>query len=354
MDSLKVLDQSVDRINFYINLENVFKVIMNPRVDSFMKASCQDRNESKLNLVSNIINLGQHYRLYAAKYGKESRIILFWNYPKSEYKNEKYIDGYRSYYNHKMFQNMSSCDFLSRLLEESYSFLTIVMKYINQVYLISGGSIESSVIPLLVHENVYAEDGISTQNIIITNEKYDYQYHLKGFTILEPNKENPILVKPEDDVIELLKKQAGIKNKKSIPTNLIPFTICLLGNKYRNIPKLAGVGLGTIINMINVAIDRIIITENSTDVNLLKEIITINHREQFVKNYLCTNLDYQMKEITPLEINLITRQLEDKFDDNTVKQMNERYFKKFPLMIIKSRSEQVYNDNYPRKSIFDK
>ena len=190
MDKLKLLDLTTSRVDIYINLESIFKVLMTPRVNNYLMATSENENQFKINLMSNIVNLAQHYRLYCAKYKKDSRVFLYWNYPKSEYKNAEYISGYREYYNHKMFKN-EGCEYISRNLIECHNFMTKLFHYINQVYLIDGGTVDSSVVPYVVEENVYcSRSSQDVQRIIISNTKYDFQYVSYGFTILETNKDD--------------------------------------------------------------------------------------------------------------------------------------------------------------------
>lgn len=340
MDKLKLLDLTASRADIYINLESIFKVLMTPRVNNYLMATSENENQFKINLMSNIVNLAQHYRLYCAKYKKDSRVFLYWNYPKSDYKNAECIPGYREYYNHKMFKN-EGCEYISRNLVACHNFMTKLFHYINQVYLINGGVIDSSVIPYLVEENIYcSRDTDDVQRIIVSNTKYDFQYVSYGFTILETNKDDSCII-TQDNVIDILKSRMSIKNDMTIPHNLIPFTISLLGDRYRNIPKLSGVGLGTIIKMVNAALEKVLITEQTQDIDMLSKIIGDKYREQFIKNYLCTYIPRQYDELSLLEIREIEKQIVDKFDDNALELINEKYFRTAPLMTINTRTEQV-------------
>lgn len=340
MDNLGLINPSVEKVDIYINLENIFKVLLSPRVNNYLMATSDGDNPFKINLMSNIVNLAQHYRLYAAKHKKDSRVFLYWNYPKSDFKNALYIPSYREYYNHKMFKN-DGCLFITRNLESCHEFMKRLFRYINQVYLIDGGVIDSSVIPYLVEENIYcSRQNENVQHIIVSNTKYDFQYVCYGFTLLETNKDDSCLITKEN-VIDTLKVRMNIKTEMNIPYGLIPFAISLLGDRYRSIPKLSGVGLSSIIKMVNVALEKVLITERTQDVDMLSHIITETYRDQFIKNYLCTYIPRQYEELTPLEINYIEQQIVDKFDDNAMDVINERYFRSNPLMIIKPRTEQV-------------
>lgn len=341
LDKLKILEPQTRRVHVYINLESVFNRIIQSRLNNYI-VSCikekDDKNKLELSLISNIINLAQHYRLYFAKCQVDSRIILYWNYPVSaNYLNRKYILDYRSYHNHKMFRN-EECQFLVECISDIVGLLQKMIAFINEVYLVNGANVESSLIPLLMEENVYS-DYKDAQKIIVSDSKYDFQYVNYGFTVIESAKDDSILV-TKDNVIDILKERSGIKSQLTVPPTLLPFVTCLLGDRYRNIPKLAGVGLSTILKVANKALDNHAITENTVDVDMLTRIITVQYQEQFRKNYLCTNLSYQLKDVTPLDISLIKSQIVDKFDDRTLKNMNERYFLHCPIMTIDTRTDQ--------------
>ena len=351
MDNLNLLKSDVDRVDIYINLESVFKVIMSPRINNYLMATTDDKNIFKISLMSNIVNLAQHYRLYCKKHKKDSRVFLYWNYPKSDYKNANYIIGYREYYNHKMFKN-EGCEFICRNLSECLNFMKKLFSYINQVYLVDGGPVDSSVVPYIVEERTYmSRNNPSIQKIVVSNSKYDFQYVNYGFTVLETNRDDSIVV-TKDNVIDIIKTKMNVKNEMTIPPNLIPFAISLLGDKYRSIPKLSGVGLSSILKMVNKAIDGLLVTENTQDVDMLSKIITETYRKQFINNYLCTYIPRQYDELTPVEIMNIENQIIDKFDDNALEYINEKYFKSAPLMTISTKTEQVI-DNI-QKSIWDK
>ena len=93
-------------------------MVLNPRVNNYIQASSSVSNGDFKNkvtrcLVSNIINLGQHYRLWLAKKSIDSRIILFWNYPLPEkFKNAKYLSFYKSDYIEKHTESMEVSNIL--------------------------------------------------------------------------------------------------------------------------------------------------------------------------------------------------------------------------------------------------
>lgn len=358
LDKLHVLNDEMDRVHIYINLESVFNKLINPRVNNFLVASIktkEDKTKLILSLTSHVINLGQHYRLYCSKKGKDSRIILYWNYPVSkDYINRKYIVDYRAYYNHKMGRNQD-CYFLTECIGEVFHLLEKLIPFINEVYLINGGRMESSILPSVMEQELYGDYSNHTQKVLISDSKYEFQYvNQEGFTVIESAKDKSIVIN-QNNVIEILKERMDIKSILTVPSTLIPFVICLLGDRYRNIPKLAGVGLATILKMANTAIQNNLITASTKDVDMLTAIITDAYKDQFRKNYLCTDIDYQRKELTPLDISNVRQQVVDKFDDRTLRKMNERYFLHCPLMLVDTKTKQVL-DSYeePKRSIWER
>ena len=362
MDRWRFIDKSVSRVVVYINLENVFRILMTPRTNNFLQAAASVSDEDdymkqfSLSLVSNIINLGQHYRLWLTKQGLDSRIILYWNYPiPAEYKNRKYIPTYRATHSERYGSNMEMASLLESL-EKAYNFLKTCIQYINEVYLVDAGEIESSVIPLLLDKKVYQADGTSTLNILVSNNQYEYSYVNYGFKIISPSikKKVPLLI-TDKNVIEVMKNKAGVSSVLTAPSSFLEFINAILGDSDRNIPKLTGVGIVTILKMINESIMKGKLAEHTKDVDMLTSVLKTNYAEVFSRNYRCTNLEYQLQDIEPIEFHKIKGFLIDNFDDNTLEAMNEKYFKKFPIDIIRPKTQQVllYDDQYDvRKSIF--
>jgi hypothetical protein len=360
LDKWNFVDKSITRAIVYINLENVFRIIMTPRTNNFLQAAASVDEHGdymkkfSLSLVSNIINLAQHYRLWLTKQNIDSRIILYWNYPIPEdYKNRLYIPTYRTTHNERYQRNMEISSLLE-CLEEAQKFIETCIQYVNEVYLINPLGIESSVIPLLLDREVYSEDGVKTMNILVTSSQYEYSYVNYGFKIISPSirKKTPILV-TDKNVIDVLKNKCGVSSVLSAPTGFIEFINAVMGDSDRSIPKLTGVGIATILKLINSAITKGLISENTKDVEMFESIIQNDYREIFVRNYHCTNLEYQLKDIEPVELHKIKSCLIDKYDDATLNEMNEKYFKQFPIEIIKPKTQQILYDNQsPYESIF--
>lgn len=362
LDKWNLVDKKTERVVVYINLDNVFKLILTPRTNNFIQAAASVHGyDDYMNLftrsmVSNIINLGQHYRLWFAKQSIDSRIILYWNYPVPEtYRNSKYIPVYRSDYTDKHSTSMETSHILNAM-KDAVDFCKKCIQYVNEVYLVSSGEIESSLVPYILNENIYKNDGINTKSFIVSNSSYEYPYVNYGFRLISPSikKKTPYYV-TKDNVIEILKEKSRVSSTLSTDTLFLEFINAILGDHDRNIPTITGVGIVTVIKMIETAISKGLITDTTKDIDMLKSIIKSDYRDTLEYNYHCTNFEYQYKDLEPLDIHRITSQLVDNYDERTLNEMNEKYFKLCPIDIIRPKSEQVLYDRNPYEhSLFAK
>ena len=334
LDSWSAL-KNVKKVRIFINVENVFKVLYSQRLNNYLLAN-GNTVDVKRCLVSNIINLAQHYRLYCAKCRVDNEIFLYWNTSSKKYLNKEYISDYRSYYNNKIYKN-DNCYYLSQCMDDVYDQLKVIISYVNQVYMITDDEIESGLIPYIFYRD---QKDDSMKNIIVTNSKYEYQYVLYGFDVWKPDREDSLRL-TSDNVVDHLKELNKIVSIDTVPINYVPFIISLLGDKYRNIPKINGVGLASIIKMINRGLKTFIITENTTNIDMLSQCIDDKYRDIFMNNYKCTSLPHQYEKMSGAIERRIFDCVVDKYDDTALHYLNDKYFKEHLIMTIDTRREQL-------------
>lgn len=353
-------NKNVRRGNVYINLENVFKLLIVPNVNNFVQAAANFDEvgnylqKFSLSLISNIINLGQHYRLWFVKNGYDAKVFLYWNYPlPSKFKNSEFIPIYRNTHIDRFTRDKMDRASILGCLIEAFGALTSFVRYVDDVYLINPYEVESSLVPLILDREVYSKDGVNTLNLLITSSLYEYSYVNYGFKVINifaggTNRRQPILI-DDKNVIEVMKIKQGNKTVLTVPSNFVEFIVALLGDTDRNLSKLTGLGLYSIFKLIATALDRRLITDNTKDINMLLSIIRDDMKDIFERNYLCTNLEYQYDRLEPLDIHKIKSCLVDNFDEANLNSFNEKYFKHAPIEIIRPRSEKIYRRG---KSLF--
>jgi hypothetical protein len=292
--------------------------------------------------------------LWFAKQNIDSRIILFWNYPtEAEYKNAKYIYNYRSNHQDRYFPSVENT-FILECLEKANTLLQVCIPYVNEVYVVNSGKIETSLVPLILERNVYNENHIPTTKLLISGSTYDLSYVNYGFTILSPRSRKRQAIKiTKQNVIEVMKFRHAVTSVISAPSEYVEFINALVGDTERNITKIAGVGVSTILKMISKAIDGGLITESNKNIDMLSGILREDIVDIFRANYHCTNLEYQYLDLEPLDYHTLSSQIVDKYDDETLRVINEQYFHMCPIEIISPRSDQLlYDTSTTGKSIF--
>lgn len=348
------------KVNVFINLDNVIKTILSMNINNLIHAAINALDEGEeylktisLGLVSNIINLGQHYRLWLAKNRVDSNIFLFWGYPiPDKYRNQRYIESYRKSYAHR-FDNAMNVGYVVRCLADAEKFLRTCIQYINEVYLITAGELEPSLIPLVISEKLHTHDK-KDLNLLVSNDIYDYTYINYGFTILSPSYRKgsePKMVTKENGM-EVLKKKFHTKRVFHAPVGFLEYINAIIGSEERNIQKMMGVGFSHAVQGIDLSIEHGIVTKDTKDVEMLAETVVEEFQDQFKDNYHCTNLQYQLRDLEPLDLHKIESQIVDKYDEATLNQINEEYFKPFPIEIVLPKSVQVLYGN--GGSIFDR
>ena len=293
LDKWDLIDKNTTRVNVYINLDMVFKLLINPRVNNFIQAlaSVNDSddymNYVTKSIVSNIINLGQHYRLWLAKQSLESRIIIFWSNPLGDprlYINSKYNPCYREEYTDKYHTSMDNSHIL-KAIDDAIKFCKSCIQYVNEVYLVESGIVEASLVPYILDKEFYSKDGISTKNIIVSTSTYDFSYVNYGFTILCPSvRKKPPYIINSNNVIEILKQRSRVSSVISVNSNFLEFILSLLGDKDRGVPSIIGIGIVSIMKMISTAIDRGLISEDTKDIEMLVSIIKTDYKDIFRRN----------------------------------------------------------------------
>lgn len=340
LDNLKVIKEGTKNVNVYINLENVLKVLCNSPFNNYLVAQ-KNIKEKKIQLMCNIVNLAAHYKLYFTKYNIDCRVVMYMNNPTDcLFKNSKYIKHYREYSRYKTWGNPIYSKVI-KTINEIEEFLTTVITYMDDIYLVTDDSIESSVIPYILNKELFPTME-NTQNLIVSNSKYEYQYVSKGFTILEPKGEDSLYI-TEDTLMDIYKSKSNVKCNETAPIEFIAFIISIIGDRYRSIDKMTGVGLSSVLKLINMALNKLLITKETTSVELLSNIVKEDYRETFIENFKCVDLDSQYNDLSEFDKEMITKQIIDRYDLNTLESINEKFFKMNPLIIVRKRNH--YNED---------
>lgn len=331
------------RVNFFVNLEPIFRRMMTKKNMEELKVRKDDRI---LEMVSDIINIAAHYRAYFTHNHIESNVYLYFgNMTTTKYTNKKYNEHYRNYYRTK-FTGVESRP-LYNILKDSFDLVRTIITFIEGVYFIQPKNVEPSVIPYHI---IQTQEVKADENYILTNDPYEYQYVNLGFNILRPNMENTKLI-TRDNVIEQLKLEHKILTEGDINPVYIPFIQSFLSDRFRNISGIMRVGFAKAMKMFNLAIDEHILSPDTVSITMVETVLNDEWKEYILNNYNCIDIPTQYRKMKLLDQNYLNDQLEDKFDNPSLKKLNDEYFTDHPLMLMELNKHKLKEK--PTKSVFE-
>ena len=327
-------------VNVFINLEEIIIKLCNPKVDEYLRVA----NENKhIELISEILNLASHYRLFFTKNGIKSNIYLYMQYPfTGVQKNIVFNKDYRKYYSYK-FNNDISYFALSEALKSAIPLTKIVLEYVEGVYFIQCENIENSLVPKVISEHTKSD----YVNFIVTSNIYDYQYVNHGYNIII-SKQDKSEILTKDNVIDYICDINEINDKVNISSKMIPFILSIIGSKYRNIYNIKGFGIKKTFKLLEKALSEGLITPNIDNINILLSVIKSGYRDIILMNYYCSDISFQYDQLNAKDIHDITSQLVDKFDNVSLKKLNDKFFENSPINLIELTSTVVEKTTKPK------
>ena len=328
------------KVNIYINLENVINKLANIRVDEYLRV--KEPADRAFEFISNIINLASHYRLYFSKNKIFSNIYFYIPYPfDARLKNRSILEKYRSSYEYR-FSGNSANYILFSLIHEALPLTMIILEYISGVYCITSSNIEASLIPYVISRKY---DHLSSDhNIILSNNSYDLQYVNLGFSVLRPKGSMSKLITSNNIMTDVFNTNDFLKLAE-ISSAQLPFILSLIGNPQRDIPSIKGYGIKKILRFINQAILAKTINPDTNNIGVLINLIKEEFRDDVLKNYYCTDIVTQYNSLGDKDFHDILSQIKDKYDNDTLKKLNDEYFVNHPINLMEVTSVPMKKKN---------
>lgn len=330
------INMKADQVNIFISLDSAYKYLMNKDIESYMM-KVYDEEDLQYALISNTINLAQHYRLYFAKLGIPNKVYIYCNDTPNgkSCKNTEYIPSYRELFNDTIGLS-GNLPFVRDILERVLKTTGVITRYVNEVYLIKTNTIESSVVPYVIYQD---QDPSKTyQNFIVTEDTYDYQYVNHGFIMINP-KSNKVVT--EDNLMSVISDKYKVVSIKSLPKAYFVPLLISKGNTRRSINKLEGVTPGSLVKSVTKCIKDLIVTENTTYIGSVKLVVPEECRDKFEKYFNAIDIPTQYKDLSATDRFSIFSQIIDKFDDISLYDLNDKFFKNHLLMIVDTKSHQL-------------
>lgn len=335
-DALTQMDfiGSHDKINLFINLESVYKWLSQI---TDLERRVYGNPSVAIDLISNSINLAAHYMKFFKGARLDTKIFLYQtDFLSDKFHEMKINEDFRSYYLNKYNTNPKYCILTDILKEKVFPELTIITNFIPNIYFINSHNIEGSLVPLII-----GEKSRDRKNLIISSENYDSQYTYFPTFRSSIIKRRPREVHEYHDPAGFIKMLDNNRKEDSEmyaelfdTYGMYCTLLATMGDKYRSIDGLKGIGTVTLSKMINDNLKKNLITKNSVSPEILGNIFESGgHKEEFESNYLCTNLVDMFKSLSYTDKESILNQIIDRSDTNSLYTLNSTRFRDHPMLL---------------------
>lgn len=310
-----------DKINVFINLDTVFNFFTNVQN---IEININTEYDYEDDIVTDILNLAAHYKRFFRDNKLDTKVFLYMTDFKSDnYNQSKLLSTYRKYYYNKFNINPKYNTFTEKLINKIIPDVKVISDYIENVYLLKGLNIESSLIPKIISD-LYND----RKNVIISGDLYDTQYmYYDNFNVFLIKKSKSIITRYIiKDIIEDITKRELSNYESSILTNSSFYTLILssIGNKYRNIESIDGLGPIGVIQQLLKGIEANMLTLDTKSIEILSSIF--NNKNKLIDNYNLFSIDYNYLQLTLSQKETIYESIVDKFDNNSLLKLNSTRF----------------------------
>ena len=332
IEKLNFVNQN-DKVNVFINLESVLNNLSTIKdIDSKLLL---ERNFPTI-LESEAINLCAHYKKFFKGNGLITRVFLYYTDLSSlSFNNFKYNDEYRSFYLNKYLNNPKFQLLGNKMASTIIPRLRKILEFIPDVHFISGMDIEGSLIPYII-----AKSDPTYKNFIISTDKYETQYQLMNNDFcMHYIKRSPagaqILSEFKKSIFDLFKDSDNIEMMVDLFKNpsFYSMLITTIGDKMRSLEPLKGIGTKTIAKYLINGINEKTITKDTTSIDMILKTIPDEQVEQSNDNFNCINIEKQYNELSQDEIFRVISQISNRFDFNSLIELNSTVYKDYPLML---------------------
>lgn len=332
------IKEMVQKVNIFINLESLFRKIHNKYVEEQLIAlQKKELKEFHMNLISNVLNLAAHYRLYFNK-NKIGTNIVFYIQEMDKYvnlNNVQYCKNYRKSFIRK-YTDHPELVTVNNVIRSTLNALDTIVTYVEDVYLVSSDRVESSVIPLALIDGKVLDGNL---NLMVTTDPYDMQYVNKNFVIIYPAGEESMIV-TKKNLFDVFRINEILTVEGSLPTYLLTFILSVIGDKNRGIDKVKGTSFNKVFKTLLKVYDKLGITED--DYIGFEELVSAikddpndpnGNKKRVVDNYYATDLSSQVRMISKVQMNHLTDCLINTYESGALTGINDKYFSTAPINV---------------------
>lgn len=319
----------IKTVNIFINIDDLFHMLHKPLINNEFQVCGVNAGKQ---LISNIFNLIGHYRNWGLKERLDITVYGIYTSNIRSFKNSIHVINYRKKFRENNEQMNTAYFFINEAIRSALPIIPIISNYIPDIYMIDSKYLEPSIIPLYIANEVNKADW----NILISRDTYDLQYAYKDkWSYISPKGDNSRLITRKNMWNYLNEKERIYKDPVDLTYDYDLYILAksLVGDKYRNIPRLRKIGWKTLFKYLDdVKINKADsgkVTMQLYLLELLKNKKITN--EEMNNNIDCTDVEKQVNVMMDIDKTSILYQLIDIEDYENLKVLNNTQFSKYPL-----------------------
>lgn len=323
--------QNIKSLNIFISLDDVFHTLHRPLTNNEFQVCGRDASKQ---LIANILNLIAHYKQWGSRQNTDCKVVCYYTSASANFKNNIYVASYRKKFKDYMDKTNTNFYFINEAIRESYNLLKIISQYIEDIYIIDSGYIEPSAIPFYISEDVYVADW----NIIISRDAYDLQYsYMDKWTYISPRGDNSHIINKSNIWDYIASKEKVEIDTNKYDAKLYNFALAIVGDKYRNIPRLKRVGWKTLFKLFESQYNEYSSNLSKTTMELLmvqKLVSKTLSIDDINNNLSASNVKLQYENFGDIDKASIDSYLHDIPDIDNLQELNKIYFSKYPINMV--------------------
>lgn len=323
-------------VNIFIDVPSTIKQLYNPQNLNLLSTNIN--TTQKYCIASCLLNMIGHYRHYFASHWQNYTNIYFMYNSKMD----KEIIGHydknykKTYYEKRINLNNDVFGNINTVIKDNFRIMSIIIDSIPHAYFIDTGDIDyRCIFNYIIKNNSYEED----LNIILTTDDIFYQsVTFNNTLILEPKSDKSRIVY-YNNVMKYIgnKNKTFEKNPEYLWINPENITLlnALVNQKDYDIEGIRKFGYTKAIvflnkNNIDVSIS---IKNEKTIEEMFKDILNEEEIKKVQNNLSIFNNEYLMERNERKLDLIIEKQMKFVYTPNDLKKVNEKYFKRYPLIL---------------------
>jgi hypothetical protein len=302
----------------------------NPKVNEIMNSL---EVPEKYLLSSELINIVAHYRhFFWSRYGVPTNYFVYYSTKRAVYNTLEARDFRKQFYE-KRVDNGLEYGTLNRMIKDNLSLANVLSEYLPNIYFIDTGDFEPSA---LAHHIIKNNTEAGQTNIVLTNNVIDYQLVNNDRTFVITLQSDDSKVIRRETLMNLFLKDSKKQSSTPLSSHFYVPIYAMSGHKAYNIEGIKGMGkIKSIVTLENALKNGDLSNDEYQTMTPISNLFS-NRKDAVRVNKNFNTLKYEniCQHMTPKQLDKIRSQIENKSDNQSLMEINHKYYEKYPLMLI--------------------